>query len=332
MTAPGWERRAAWGLGVLAVVAPIVAPNDYWIGVMARICLYATLALGLNIVVGFAGLLDLGYVAFFGIGSYVYAFLASPHFDIHLPFPLALLVTTVVTGISGILIGAPTLRLRGDYLAIVTLGFGEITYLLLINGDRPINITNGTNGILSIDRPALAGFVATRNMDYYYLFLLFLGLTLLVSVRLRDSRIGWAWQAIREDELAARAMGINTTVAKLQAFAMGASFAGIGGSFLASWQRSVFPENFLFTESINILAMVILGGAGNLLGVVLGATLLVALPEVFREFQAYRLLVFGLLLMVLMIFRPQGLLSFQGRREAEPGAAEAPDEATEVRA
>jgi len=332
MTAPGWERRAAWGLGVLAVVAPIVAPNDYWIGVMARICLYATLALGLNIVVGFAGLLDLGYVAFFGIGSYVYAFLASPHFDVHLPFPLALLVTTVVTGISGILIGAPTLRLRGDYLAIVTLGFGEITYLLLINGDRPINITNGTNGILSIDRPALAGLVATRNMDYYYLFLLFLGLTLLVSVRLRDSRIGWAWQAIREDELAARAMGINTTVAKLQAFAMGASFAGIGGSFLASWQRSVFPENFLFTESINILAMVILGGAGNLLGVVLGATLLVALPEVFREFQAYRLLVFGLLLMVLMIFRPQGLLSFQGRREAESDTAEAPDEVTEARA
>ena len=332
MAAPGWERRAAWGLGVLAVVAPIVAPNDYWIGVMARICLYATLALGLNIVVGFAGLLDLGYVAFFGIGSYVYAFLASPHFDVHLPFPLALLVTTVVTGISGILIGAPTLRLRGDYLAIVTLGFGEITYLLLINGDRPINITNGTNGILSIDRPALAGLVATRNMDYYYLFLLFLGLTLLVSVRLRDSRIGWAWQAIREDELAARAMGINTTVAKLQAFAMGASFAGIGGSFLASWQRSVFPENFLFTESINILAMVILGGAGNLLGVVLGATLLVALPEVFREFQAYRLLVFGLLLMVLMIFRPQGLLSFQGRREEESDTAEAPDEATEVRA
>jgi len=332
MAAPGWERRAAWGLGVLAVVAPLVAPNDYWIGVMARICLYATLALGLNIVVGFAGLLDLGYVAFFGIGSYVYAFLASPHFDVHLPFPLALLVTTVVTGISGILIGAPTLRLRGDYLAIVTLGFGEITYLLLINGDRPINITNGTNGILSIDRPALAGLVATRNLDYYYLFLLFLGLTLLVSVRLRDSRIGWAWQAIREDELAARAMGINTTVAKLQAFAMGASFAGIGGSFLASWQRSVFPENFLFTESINILAMVILGGAGNLLGVVLGATLLVALPEVFREFQAYRLLVFGLLLMVLMIFRPQGLLSFQGRREEESDTAEAPDEATEVRA
>jgi branched-chain amino acid transport system permease protein len=145
-------------------------------------------------------------------------------------------------------------------------------------------------------------------------------------VRLRDSRIGWAWQAIREDELAARAMGINTTVAKLQAFAMGASFAGMGGSFLASWQRSVFPENFLFTESINILAMVILGGAGSLAGVLLGAALLVALPEIFRDLQAYRLLAFGLLLMILMAFRPQGLLSFPGRPRAEPGAPEEGDE------
>jgi branched-chain amino acid transport system permease protein len=318
-------RPAALGLGVIALVGPLVAPNDYWVGVMARICLYATLALGLNIVVGFAGLLDLGYVAFFGIGSYVYAFLASPHFGIHLPFPVALAITTAATAGSGILIGAPTLRLRGDYLAIVTLGFGEITYLLLINGDRPINITNGTNGILSIDRPALAGFVATRNTDYYYLFLAFLALVLLTSVRLRHSRIGWAWQAIREDELAARAMGINTTGAKLQAFAMGAAFAGIGGSLLASWQRSVFPENFLFTESINILAMVILGGLGNLLGVVLGAALLVALPEIFREFQLYRMLLFGLLLMVLMIVRPHGLLALPARRRNGPPATDPPD-------
>jgi branched-chain amino acid transport system permease protein len=276
---------------------------------MARICLYATLALGLNIVVGFAGLLDLGYVAFFGIGSYVYAFLASPHFGLHLPFPLAVLITTLATAVSGILIGAPTLRLRGDYLAIVTLGFGEITYLLLINLDRPVNITGGPSGIVGIDPPVLAGFALGRNIQYYYLFLAALGLTLLASARLRHSRIGWAWQAIREDELAARAMGINTTVAKLQAFAIGAAFAGIGGSFLASWQKSVFPENFLFTESINILAMVILGGMGNLLGVVLGATLLVALPEVFRQVQAYRLLAFGLMLMLLMIFRPHGLLA-----------------------
>jgi branched-chain amino acid transport system permease protein len=210
----------------------------------------------------------------------------------------------------------------------VTLGFGEITYLLLINLDRPINITGGPSGIIGIDPPVLAGLRLTDNLEYYYLFLAAVALALFVSARLRHSRIGWAWQAIREDELAARAMGINTTVAKLQAFAIGASFAGIGGSFLASWQKSVFPDNFLFTESINILAMVILGGVGNLLGVVLGAVLLVALPEVFRDFQAYRLLAFGLMLMVLMVFRPQGLLTLDaGVATEEPDLAAAEPEA-----
>jgi branched-chain amino acid transport system permease protein len=321
--APGWQRWVALALGALALIGPLVAPNDYWIGVMARICLYAILALGLNIVVGFAGLLDLGYVAFFGIGSYLYAFLASAHFGVHLPFLVAVSIVVAVTAFSGILIGAPTLRLRGDYLAIVTLGFGEITYLLLINLDRPVNITGGPSGIVGIDPPVLAGYALTRNSEYYYAFLAALALTLVASGRLRHSRIGWAWQAIREDELAARVMGINTTAAKLQAFAIGASFAGIGGSFLASWQKSVFPENFLFTESINILAMVILGGMGNLLGVVLGAALLVALPEIFREFQAYRLLAFGLMLMVLMVVRPQGLLTAGAGREEEPEPAAA---------
>jgi branched-chain amino acid transport system permease protein len=314
-----------------ALVAPLVAPNDYVIGVLTRICLYATLALGLNIVVGFAGLLDLGYVAFFGIGSYLFAFLSSPHFGIHLPFLVALPIIIAVTAVSGILIGAPTLRLRGDYLAIVTLGFGEITYLLLINLDQPpLNITGGPNGIVAIDAPSFGGFVFSRNIEYYYLFLVALLVVLAASARLRDSRIGWAWQAIREDELAARAMGINTTVAKLQAFAIGAAFAGIGGSFLASWQRSVFPDNFLFTESVNILAMVVLGGMGNLPGVVLGATLLVAFPEIFRDFQVYRMLVFGLLLMVLMIFRPQGLLAARQQREEEPAAGVIAEEEAEA--
>jgi branched-chain amino acid transport system permease protein len=298
----------------LAVIAPLVAPNDYWIGVMARICLYATLALGLNVVVGFAGLLDLGYVAFFGIGSYLYAFLASPHFGLHLPFVVALPIVVVMTAGSGVLIGAPTLRLRGDYLAIVTLGFGEITYLLLLNLDRPVNITNGPSGIIDIDPPGLLGYVVNGNTQYYYLFLTVLVAALLASRRLQHSRIGWAWQAIREDELAARVMGINTTVAKLQAFAIGASFAGFAGALLASWQRSVFPENFLFTESINVLAMVIIGGMGSLLGVILGAIVIVALPELFRDLAAYRLLVFGFALMVLMIFRPQGILVPPGRR------------------
>ena len=314
MTTARRKLALAAALGAIALLAPLLAPSDYVVGVLARICLYATLALGLNIVVGFAGLLDIGYVAFFGIGSYVYAFLASPQFGLHLPFLLALPIVVLVTALFGILIGAPTLRLGGDYLAIVTLGFGEITYLLLLNLDRPINITNGPSGIIDIDPPALLGHAMGGNMQYYYLFLAVLALALIASNRLQHSRIGWAWQAIREDELAARAMGINTTVAKLQAFAIGASFAGFAGALLASWQRSVFPENFLFTESINVLAMVIIGGMGSLAGVILGAAVIVALPEMFRELAAYRLLVFGLMLMLLMIFRPQGLLAPRGRR------------------
>jgi len=312
-----WRQPFNSGLFLLALLIPFVVPNDYVMGVITRICLYALLALGLNIVVGFAGLLDLGYVAFFGIGSYAYAFLASPQFGIHLPFLLALPIVILATAISGILIGAPTLRLRGDYLAIVTLGFGEITYILLINLDRPINITGGPSGIIRIDPPSFLGFALERNDQYFYLFLLLLGLALLASKRLRDSRIGWAWQAIREDELAAQAMGVNTTRAKLQAFAMGASLAGIGGSLLASWQRSVFPDNFLFTESINILAMVILGGMGNLLAVIVGAMIIVALPEIFRDLQLYRLFAFGLMLMLLMIFRPNGLMSFEAKPQRE---------------
>ena len=290
-----------------AVIAPLLAPNDYVVGVLARICLYALLALGLNIVVGFAGLLDIGYVAFFGIGSYVYAFLSSPHFGLHVPFVVAMVVVTMATAVAGILIGAPTLRLRGDYLAIVTLGFGEITYICLVNLDRPINITGGPSGLIAIDPPSFFGYVIERNIQYYYLFLLTLGAVVLASIRLRDSKIGWAWQAIREDELAAEAMGVNTTVAKLQAFAIGASIAGFAGGLLASWQRSVFPDNFLFQESINILAMVILGGMGSVPGVILGAAVIVALPEIFRDLALYRLLAFGAILMVLMIFRPQGL-------------------------
>lgn len=308
------------GVLFLAFLAPLIITNNYWLGVLARVGLYATLALGLNIVVGFAGLLDLGYVAFYGIGSYVYAWLASPHFNIHLPFWVALPITVIATAISGVFIGAPTLRLRGDYLAIVTLGFGEITYLLLINLDRPVNITNGTNGILAIDRPVFFSYTLVQNRDYYYLILAFLLLALLVSYRLDHSRIGWAWKAIREDELAAKAMGINTTTAKLKAFALGASFAGVGGSILASWQRSVFPENFLFYESINVLAMVILGGMGNLAGVLLGAALLVILPELSREFSTYRMLVFGLLLIIMMIFKPRGLVSSERvERQKEEG-------------
>lgn len=302
------HRLLPWCLFAFAIAAPLLSPSDYVTGVLARICLYAILALGLNVVVGFAGLLDIGYVAFFGIGSYTYAFLASPHFGLHMPFLPAMMIVSLASMIAGILIGAPTLRLQGDYLAIVTLGFGEIVYLLLVNLDRPIDITGGPNGLIQIDPPVLFGHVVQGNTQYYYLFLVTLTIVLLAVLRLRDSRVGWAWQAIREDELAASAMGINTTVTKLQAFAIGATFAGFAGGLLASWQRSVFPDNFLFQESINVLAMIILGGMGNIYGVILGAVIIVALPEAFREFNLYRLLAFGAMLMLLMIFRPQGLL------------------------
>jgi branched-chain amino acid transport system permease protein len=314
-----WQRFTVPAMVAVAMGVPLVVPNAYEMGVITRVCLYALLALGLNVVVGFAGLLDLGYVAFFGIGSYVYAFLSSPHFGLHWPFLLALSISIVVTAIFGILIGLPTLRLRGDYLAIVTLGFGEIIYILLINLDRPINITGGPSGIVNIDPPSFLGVTLRENWQYYYLMLAVLGAAVVFSRRLRDSRIGWAWQAIREDELAAQAMGINTVAAKLQAFAIGASFAGAGGALLASWQRSVFPDNFLFTESVNILVMVILGGVGSIPGAILGAALIVALPEIFRDLALYRLPAFGLLLMILMIVRPNGLLSFKGPpNEADP--------------
>ena len=248
---------------------------------------------------------------------------------IHLPFLLALPIVVAATAVSDVIIGAPMLRVRGEYLAMVTLGFGEIVYLLLVNLDRPVNITGGPSGIIGggpsgiigVDSPSLGGIGPDGNVEYYFLFLAFLAFAVLISVRLRDSRVGWAWQAIREDEVAAQAMGINVVVAKLQAFAIGASFAGVAGCLLASWQHSVFPANFMFTESINILAMVILGGMGSLFGVILGAALIVALPELFREFEQYRLLAFGFMLMVLTVFRPQGLLTFRGRRQALPEEA-----------
>ncbi len=315
---PAQQRLLVAGALLAAIALPLVVPNNYVMGVIARICLYSLLALGLNIVVGFAGLLDIGYVAFFGIGSYTYAFLASPHFGLHVPFVAALLVVALVTAFSGLLIGAPTLRLRGDYLAIVTLGFGEIVYVLLINLDRPVNITGGPSGIISIDPPSLLGFTARTNVHYYYLFLAFTLAVLLASARLRHSRVGWAWQAIREDELAAQAMGVNTTVAKLQAFATGACFAGVAGALLASWQHSVFPANFLFTEFDQHPRHGDPGRHGQpAWASILGAVIIVALPEVFRGFELYRMLAFGFMLMVLMIFRPHGLLTFERRRVAE---------------
>jgi branched-chain amino acid transport system permease protein len=310
-----------WGLG------------RFWLRIIDFALLYAMLALGLNIVVGFAGLLDLGYVAFYAVGAYLYAILASPHFGIHLPFWVLLPLGAGLAGIFGVLLGAPTLKLRGDYLAIVTLGFGEIVRIFMNNLDRPINITNGPQGINLVDPIRFGEFSLTRKHEifgvtltdlhqYYYLFLLLTLAIIFICLRLQDSRIGRAWVAIREDETAAEAMGINTRNVKLLAFAMGATFGGVAGGLFASMQAFVSPESFTLNESIIILCMVVLGGMGHIPGVVLGAILLTALPEalryssdvqrmlfhkVFIDPANLRMLLFGVVLVAMMLFRPEGL-------------------------
>ncbi len=304
-----------------------------WVRIIDVALLFVMLALGLNVVVGYAGLLDLGYVAFFAVGAYVYALLASPHFGIHLQFWALLPVGALVACAFGVLLGAPTLRLRGDYLAIVTLGFGEIIRIFLNNLNRPVNITNGPLGITLIDPLRLGDMSLSRHYtlgdltiapvhSYYYVFLACALFSIFVSLRLEDSRIGRAWIAIREDEIAAKAMGINTRNVKLLAFAMGASFGGISGGLFSAFQGFVSPESFTLLDSIMILCMVVLGGMGHVPGVVLGALLLTALPEALRyvaplqqswfgevlvDPSDLRMLLFGLALVLMMLFRPAGL-------------------------
>jgi branched-chain amino acid transport system permease protein len=301
-----------------------------WVRVLDFVLLYAMLALGLNIVVGYAGLLDLGYIAFYAIGAYVYALLASPHFGLHWSPFVILPIGAAVAGMFGVILGAPTLRLRGDYLAIVTLGFGEIVRLFMNNLDRPVNLTNGPQGInlidplFSLQHPIqLWGLRITAVYFYYYLFLLLAGLVVFISIRLQDSRIGRAWVAIRENEMAAKSCGINTRNIKLLAFAMGASFGGIAGGLFAGFQGFVSPESFVLLESIMVLCMVVLGGMGNIAGVILGAALLTITPEILRDIanpvqqallgrtlidpENLRMLLFGIALVATMLFRPQGL-------------------------
>ncbi len=352
-----WERlrrdpRVVWAAYVLFAALVLVLPfaTDWafgrtWVRILAFALLYIMLALGLNIVVGFAGLLDLGYVAFFAVGAYLYALLASPHFGIHLPFWVLLPLGAAITCVFGVLLGAPTLKLRGDYLAIVTLGFGEIIRIFLNNLDAPINITNGPQGVNLIDPIKIGGVSLAQThtalglsfpavYNYYYLFLVLALAVIFVSIRLENSRIGRAWVAIREDEVAAEAMGINTRNVKLLAFAMGASFGGVSGGLFAGFQGFVSPESFTLIESIMILCMVVLGGMGHIPGVVLGAVLLVVLPEALRYLgplqQALfgrvladpadlRLLAFGLALILVMLLRPSGLWpSTTRRRELTP--------------
>jgi branched-chain amino acid transport system permease protein len=327
-----------------------------WVRITDVALLFVMLALGLNIVVGYAGLLDLGYIAFFAVGAYSYALLGSPQFDVHWPFFALLPIGAIVAAFFGVLLGAPTLRLRGDYLAIVTLGFGEIIRIFLNNLNRPVNITNGPQGITLIDplQIGAASLAKTHTFfglsiasvhSYYYVFLTCAAISIFISVRLADSRIGRAWVAIREDELAAAAMGINTRNVKLLAFAMGATFGGVAGGLFASFQGFISPESFTLLDSIMVLCMVVLGGMGNVIGVTIGALLLTALPEALRHAgplqqlwfgtvyidpSDLRMLLFGLALVLMMLFRPAGLWPSSIRRRElaaprEPGGTEGAD-------
>jgi branched-chain amino acid transport system permease protein len=276
--------------------------NDYYRDVLTLTAMYAVLALGLNLVVGQTGLLNLGYVAFYAIGAYTYAILST---RFGLPFWPGLVAGAGSSAFMALLIGLSTLKLRGDYFAIVTLGLGEITRIVLNNSD---SITGGPNGISRIGRPSLFGHVLSTPLEHYYLILVIAIITVFAMNRLMVSRIGRAWVAIREDEIAAEAMGINTFRLKLLAFVIASAWAGMTGVFFAAKMAFVSPESFTFFESVMILCMVVLGGMGSIPGIILGAFLLITLPEVFRDFADYRMLGFGVALVAMMIFRPQGLL------------------------
>ena len=372
---PGANPRKTAGSLILLLIVMMVFPfiasqfGNSWVRIMDIALLYIMLALGLNVVVGFAGLLDLGYIAFYAIGAYTAALLASPQFGvvlqsfvdtypalgnflvgvfgpnilangIHLSIWLIVPLSALIAAFFGALLGAPTLKLRGDYLAIVTLGFGEIIRIFMNNLNAPVNITNGPQGInmvdpVSIFGTSLAGEPGSGSIvhifgfgmpsvnAYYFLFLLLCIAIIFISIRLQHSRLGRAWVAIREDEIAAKAMGINTRNMKLLSFAMGASFGGIAGAMFGAFQGFVSPESFSLTESIAVLAMVVLGGIGHIPGVVLGGVILAALPEVLRhvveplqqslfgrvliDAEVLRQLLYGLAMVVIMLNRPSGL-------------------------
>jgi branched-chain amino acid transport system permease protein len=346
-------------LAALALIAlPLFAQQfgQGWVRIMALALLYVLLALGLNIVVGYAGLLDLGYVAFYAVGAYMYALLASPHLaenfawiasafpnGIHTPIWFVVPLAALLAATAGVLLGTPVLKLRGDYLAIVTLGFGEIIRVFLNNLEHPVNITNGPRGLDRIDSMSMFGvdfgkalmigdFRIPSVTMYYYLFLFLVVFSVIVCHRLETSRIGRAWMAIREDEIAAKAMGINTRNMKLLAFGMGASFGGVSGAMFAAFQGFVSPESFSLMESVMIVAMIVLGGLGHIPGVILGAVMLSALPEVLRyvagplqqltggrlDASILRQLLIALAMIGIMLARPRGLWPSPEHGKAAP--------------
>ena len=332
-------------LGVFLLILPFAAGalGQAWVRILNVTLLYVMLALGLNVVVGVAGLLDLGYVAFYAVGAYTWSLLASPHFNIHMPFWILLPLGAFLAALAGLMLGTPVLKLRGDYLAIVTLGFGEIVRILMNNFDKvglpwsdtTYNITNGPRGLTGIDPLTFFGFKLNEGMNlfglpisglqlYYFVFLALTVLSVIGVSRLQHSRLGRAWQALREDEIAAKAMGINTRNIKLAAFAFGALTGGLAGGLFASMQGFVSPESFGLLESVMILAMVVLGGMGHIPGVILGAVLLSAMPEVIRYVadenkqeavfgmvlvapEVLRNLIFSLAMILIMLLKPAGL-------------------------
>jgi ABC-type branched-subunit amino acid transport system permease subunit len=343
------------GMAVVGAILPLIVlvpplsvfqGQSVWLNGFSNAGVFVLLALGLNIVVGLAGLLDLGYAAFFAIGAYAYAYGASPFSGNHAPFLFMLLVGALVAATFGVLLGAPTLRLRGDYLAIVTLGFGEIVPIVFLNAEK---YTEGTNGIGGIYKPELPGveFTLLNPWPFYVLILIIVAVTIVLVYRLQESRIGRAWMAIREDELAAASNGLNTVTTKLLAFALGASTAGLAGVFNASKLTLVSPDQFLSTVSFSILAMVVLGGMGNIWGVALGAFVIYTIQVVFLKqlnsffeglhvpiledinFVQYQFLLYGLALVFMMLFRPEGLFPSQ-RRRRELHAADAAESETEA--
>ena len=342
------NRVAVYIVGALLLLAlPFVVQmaGNAWVRIIDIALLYVLLALGLNVVVGYAGLLDLGYVAFYAVGAYMLGLLASPQLTdtftwfattfpngLHTPWWVVIPLGALVAGGAGVLLGAPTLKLRGDYLAIVTLGFGEIVRVFMNNLDAPVNITNGPKGIAGIDEISILGVNLGKTghwfglewpkvTNYYFLFLALVVLAVIICYRLERSRIGRAWMAIREDEVAAKAMGINTRNLKLLAFGMGATFGGVSGVMFASFQGFISPESFSLQESVIIVAMVVLGGIGHLPGVIVGALLLAALPEVLRyvagplqqltdgrlDASILRQLLIALAMIGIMLSRPRGL-------------------------
>jgi len=329
-------------LPVLALVPPFsgFGTQKDWVAGFAQAGVFVLLALGLNVVVGFAGLLDLGYAAFFAIGAYTFAYAASGWTGLDIAFWPMLLVGAVVAAVFGVLLGAPTLRLRGDYLAIVTLGFGEIVPVVFLNADK---YTNGTNGITGISQPnayglfGINGFGFTNPWPYYVTILIIITIVVMLLYRIQDSRLGRAWVAIREDELAAASMGINTTTTKLLAFAIGASTAGLAGVYYSAKLGSVTPDQFKFDVSFTALAMVVLGGMGNIWGVAAGALIVyelqgqglaqldafvksLNLPAIGPidlskiDFISLKYLIYGFVLVLMMLLRPEGLFPSRRRR------------------